>query len=331
MEGCESDRQWVFRPYTDDDRDFVLEGTRETLLLEGVEMSEMFAASTTKLLLQCNALGRAHLVTSHDGTRVAFAYWERGSATPFVPNGTDWWNEYAWLSLVWVHPQWRRHGIGRSIYAYVANRARLEGLKELHLDVYESNPRSVLFHTALGFKNYATVMRRPRDEPVSDGRRASIHWRAFDSESNVDRALILEGLVEIYTAEGNGAQFADPDVRDFEVRTFAVRMGARARIAVDDQGNAMGFYSSQVTDTHPFGVAYGTYDYRYAFLDYIFVAPAFRRLGIASAVMMEMQRIATEASVDWIISSAGESNELSIKWHQRMGFKPYVRVFMKPL
>ncbi len=58
----------------------------------------------------------------------------------------------AYIHFVGVHPDWRKHGLGRQLYERFFERARAKGARTVHCITAPSNTGSIAFHTAMGFE-----------------------------------------------------------------------------------------------------------------------------------------------------------------------------------
>ena len=88
-----------------------------------------------------------------DGTAAGFA------CLRVIPSMSD--NvPYAELTELYVDVTYRRQGIGRALMAYVETLARARGADEMLLLVSFNNPDGQAFYRALGYGDYALVMRR---------------------------------------------------------------------------------------------------------------------------------------------------------------------------
>jgi phosphinothricin acetyltransferase len=83
------------------------------------------------------------LVAEDHGRLAGYAY-----AGPFRSRPA-----YRWSVEVsaYVHPDWRRHGVGRSLYAALLAVLALQGFREACAGITLPNPASVGLHQALGF------------------------------------------------------------------------------------------------------------------------------------------------------------------------------------
>ncbi len=84
------------------------------------------------------------LVCDRQGRIVGYAY-----ATPHRARAA-----YQWSvdTSVYIHPQWRRRGIGRALYASLFEILRLQGYYNAYAGIALPNPGSVGLHEAVGFR-----------------------------------------------------------------------------------------------------------------------------------------------------------------------------------
>jgi ribosomal protein S18 acetylase RimI-like enzyme len=63
-----------------------------------------------------------------------------------------WWEaEDCWLEDLYVAPEARREGLGRTLVEAVADRARERGCRRVELDVSSENPAAMALYRSLGF------------------------------------------------------------------------------------------------------------------------------------------------------------------------------------
>jgi ribosomal protein S18 acetylase RimI-like enzyme len=63
-----------------------------------------------------------------------------------------WWDaEDCWLEDLYVRPEARREGVGRTLVEVVVDRARERGCRRVELDVSSENPAAMALYQSLGF------------------------------------------------------------------------------------------------------------------------------------------------------------------------------------
>ncbi len=136
----------------------------------------------------------------HDPTGCFVAEWEgrpAGTATT-----TTYSSDLAWIGMVIVHPDLRRHGIGRALLGHCIEHLRSSGVRCIKLD---ATPLGKTVYDQLGFKDEWSLARWeteglrppgefsdiPGIEPATD----ATPFQALDATSfGVDRARMLRAL-----------------------------------------------------------------------------------------------------------------------------------------
>ena len=67
----------------------------------------------------------------------------------FMPGGSQ---QYGYVHLVGIHPQYRRRGVAKALYDEFERRARMHGATRIRCITTPGNEGSVLFHGALGYR-----------------------------------------------------------------------------------------------------------------------------------------------------------------------------------
>lgn len=87
-------------------------------------------------------------------TNVIVAEWDGATAGFAAMKYLD---EHAHLMLFAVLPQWRRRGIGRDMWSWLADTAATAGLRRVNLEVRARNTGARSFYRELGFTETETV------------------------------------------------------------------------------------------------------------------------------------------------------------------------------
>lgn len=74
----------------------------------------------------------------------------------------------AFLTAVYVVPEWRRHGLGRAVSAAVADWARSGGFDSIRLHVAEWNVAARRIYESLGFESTGVTEPLPHDPKVTE-------------------------------------------------------------------------------------------------------------------------------------------------------------------
>jgi ribosomal protein S18 acetylase RimI-like enzyme len=87
-------------------------------------------------------LGNDALIAEEDGQIIGFLL---GFITPAAP-------PVGYVHLVGIHPDQRRHGVGKALYEQFIERCKKAGVERLKAITTVGNEGSVRFHEALGFE-----------------------------------------------------------------------------------------------------------------------------------------------------------------------------------
>ncbi|MFH0713382.1 MAG: GNAT family N-acetyltransferase, partial [Candidatus Micrarchaeota archaeon] len=104
----------------------------------------------------------------------------------------------------------------------------------------------------------------------------------------------------------------------------------RVRLAFSN-GIPVGFIWFTVSDQTPFGVDYGDFGSRFAWVVYTYVLPECRKKGVATALYRDLAEWGKTNNVSEILCDVYEINSDSIKFHEKLGFKAFTRIYSKKL
>lgn len=139
-----------------------------------------------------------------------------------------------------------------------------------------------------------------------------------------DFEFVYSGRKEIAELEA----FAIPNVEDDKKRLLEAIDAERVLLAV--RGNsAVGFIWFVVSDTTPFGVDYGAFGSKYAWVDYVFVAKAEREKGVGAFLYEELAKWCADNGIAEILCDVYESNPQSMAFHEKLGFRPFLRIYSR--
>lgn len=94
-------------------------------------------------------------------------------------------------------------------------------------------------------------------------------------------------------------------------------------------GERAGFLWFDFSKSFPFGVAYGAYPHRYAWVSWSFVEKKHRGKGVGRSLYEDLKKICRKKKIKKILSDVYEINSDSIAFHASIGFKPTVRIYEK--
>lgn len=141
-----------------------------------------------------------------------------------------------------------------------------------------------------------------------------------------DFDFVWEGRLDIAKAD----EYTIPDVeKDKAWVLSAIREGKVLLAMIGVKPAAFAWFS--ISDKTPFGLSYGPFGRRYAFVDFVYVHPNFRRLGVGSRLYDELGRRCKKEGINEIILDVLEINENSKEFHRKAGFRPFVTLYSRKL
>ncbi|MFA6530600.1 MAG: GNAT family N-acetyltransferase [Candidatus Micrarchaeia archaeon] len=146
----------------------------------------------------------------------------------------------------------------------------------------------------------------------------------FASEQDFD--FIWTGRVEIADVE----KFVIPDIEEDKLRVHSAIKDKKIRLALIEN-KPVGFIWFTISNATPFGVSYGPFDRKYAYVDYVFVHPDFRKLKIGTSLYQDLGEYCKKTGVNELICDVVETNANSKTFHKTLGFKPFVSLYSKKL
>jgi GNAT superfamily N-acetyltransferase len=153
----------ICRKVQSDDFEFMFKAYLDVHLLEneGKEYTAQQQAERTSMIRGKADLGNGLIMIEVGETRIGFVSFELVTEYPFGFNYGDFGKGlYMWVSLVYVEESHRGSGIGKKLYAEVDQFARSHDIKDIYLDVYANNSKSIEFHHSMGFEPEVTIFRK---------------------------------------------------------------------------------------------------------------------------------------------------------------------------
>jgi len=138
-----------------------------------------------------------------------------------------------------------------------------------------------------------------------------------------DLKFIIKGIKEIFRIEKCRLKREKLN----EEKRLALKAIKRneVKIAVKEK-KSLGFIWFAFSSTTPYGVDYGSWGKRYCFVSWVYVLKEYRHKGIGSLLYSEVKKICKKKKVKEIIIDVYAINKKSIKFHNRMGFKPLLYI-----
>ncbi|MBI5227603.1 GNAT family N-acetyltransferase [Candidatus Micrarchaeota archaeon] len=141
-----------------------------------------------------------------------------------------------------------------------------------------------------------------------------------------DFDFVWSGRQEIADIE----KFVIPDPPAEKERAKKAIKDNRIYLAVENS-KPIGFIWFIVSTATPFGVDYGLFDVKYAYIDYVYVEQNSRNKGIGKLLYAKLDEYCKENNIEQILCDIYKINEKSILFHEKMGFSPFVSVYSKKI
>ena len=124
--------------------------------------------------------------------------------------------------------------------------------------------------------------------------------------------------------------FVIPDEKADQERIKKAITNHKIRVVLEDQ-KLVGFIWFSISESMPFGVDYGPYGKKYAYISYVFVSTEFRAKGIGKALYENLASYCKENKIDELICDVYENNSKSVSFHEKLGFSSFVKLYSKKL
>eukprot|EP01113_Clastostelium_recurvatum_P047193 TRINITY_DN8370_c0_g1_i2.p1 TRINITY_DN8370_c0_g1~~TRINITY_DN8370_c0_g1_i2.p1 ORF type:complete len:169 (+),score=33.61 TRINITY_DN8370_c0_g1_i2:345-851(+) len=144
-----------------------------------------------------------------------------------------------------------------------------------------------------------------------------------------DMAFLWGGLKEIHALETGDEDAENAKIYCNSALEDAPNRSIIAFYKTEAGDQPAGFLTFKVSGAHPFGVSYGPYGNKFAFVDYVYVSPSYRKRGVGSYLYDRLADVCKTIGVPEIILDVYNHNAPSMSFHQGMGFKPFVQLFSK--
>jgi GNAT superfamily N-acetyltransferase len=229
-----------------------------------------------------------------------------------------------YLEDLYVRPEARGLGAGKRLLAYLAKTARDRGCARLEWTVLDWNEPSIAFYRSLGavpksewttHRMQGEALKRLADEYPLDAPPVQRPWsgRLIEPRGGADEDwLALRGA--LWPGEEPAvalAAMAEDLARGFHVR-----------LALSDDDAAVGFVEASIRTDYVNGTSCSPA----AFLEALYVAPEFRRQGVARALVGSVVEWARRAGYTELASDSLLGNSTAHAVHRALGFQETERV-----
>jgi GNAT superfamily N-acetyltransferase len=229
-----------------------------------------------------------------------------------------------YLEDLYVRPRARGLGAGKRLLAYLAKTARARGCGRLEWTVLDWNEPSIAFYRSLGaspnsewttYRLHGEALRRLADEFPSDDSHGVRRWSGqLIAPRGSDDGDWLALRLALWPGEAAAAELA--------AMAEDLSRGFHVRLAVDNDGTAAGFVEGSIRADY----VNGTSSSPVAFLEGLYVAPEFRRLGVARALVESVAQWARSAGCTELASDSLLDNPSGHAAHRALGFEETERV-----
>jgi ribosomal protein S18 acetylase RimI-like enzyme len=147
---------------------------------------------------------------------------------------------------------------------------------------------------------------------------------SFRIAKEEDFDFVWEGRLDIARAD----DYTIPDVEKDRERVLSAINAGKVLLALAG-GEPAGFLWFTISDKFPYGVSYGSFGSKYAFVDYVYVHPSRRRQGLGTRLYNGLGELCRKRGIGEIILDVMEINENSRKFHKKAGFAPFVTLYSR--
>ena len=147
----------------------------------------------------------------------------------------------------------------------------------------------------------------------------------------IDIDVIMKGILEILFLEENKTSFFSEEKNQEQLNLIGNAISENTIIIAENNSEVIGFIWFNVTHKCFYGLDYGNLENQYMFISYIWVIEAYRNKGIASKLYDKVIDIAKEKNIKKIWIDIYMSNEKSIHFHNKLGFKQQITLYSKDI
>ena len=149
--------------------------------------------------------------------------------------------------------------------------------------------------------------------------------------TSLDSDVIMKGILEILFLEENKTSFFSEEKNQEQLNLIGNAISENTIIMAENNSEVIGFIWFNVTHKCFYGLDYGNLENQYMFISYIWVIEAYRNKGIASKLYDKVIDIAKEKNIKKIWIDIYMSNEKSIHFHNKLGFKQQITLYSKDI
>jgi ribosomal protein S18 acetylase RimI-like enzyme len=152
----------------------------------------------------------------------------------------------------------------------------------------------------------------------------------FATLTDID--IIMKGILEILFLEENKTDFFSEEKKQEQNDLICNAINTNNIIVSEDTYNQVnGFIWFNITNKCFYGLDYGNLENHYMFISYIWVIESSRNKGIAIQLYDKVINYAKENNIKKIWLDIYMSNDKSINFHNKLGFKPQITLYSKDI
>ena len=152
----------------------------------------------------------------------------------------------------------------------------------------------------------------------------------FATLTDID--IIMKGILEILFLEENKTDFFSEEKKQEQINYLCNAINKNNIIVSEDTYNQVnGFIWFNITNKCFYGLDYGNLENHYMFISYIWVIESSRNKGIAIQLYDKVIDYAKENNIKKIWLDIYMSNDKSINFHNKLGFKPQITLYSKDI
>lgn len=141
-----------------------------------------------------------------------------------------------------------------------------------------------------------------------------------------DISFVLQGIFEICAIE---KQKKDSLAVALKLITDALRK-KEIRIITDDDV-IVGFIQFAFTKKNPYGLKYGDYERKYCWVDNMYVAKKFRKMGIGEMLLKDVRVICKKEKISEIMLDVFHVNKKARAFYEEEGFSEFIHILRQKI
>lgn len=146
-----------YRTATIHDIDFIMKGIKEINDNEDEKFDYQNELNNIIKSIQKNNIDIGYINCKNVNESIGFIWYNITNENFIGQHYTDFEKDYIWISYCWILEEYRSKGHGTKLYEHIINIAKKNNINNIWLDIYNTNKKSIDFHTKLNFKPKITI------------------------------------------------------------------------------------------------------------------------------------------------------------------------------